>query len=156
MTDRKPDFYRVEAFWRNVDKSGPCWEWIGPRGKRRYGWFCFQGVSQSAHRFVFELVNGPIPKGMFVCHQCDNPACVRPEHLFLGTPKDNTHDMLRKGRRVLLMGEQNGAARLSNADVARLRELSHAGARGTDLAKTFNISEAQVSVIRSGKSRRHG
>lgn len=98
----------VTRFWSYVNRTAGCWEWTGScsregrNGSRRgagYGNFMVTWKSiVSAHRYSWELANGPVPPGMFVCHRCDNPACVRPEHLFLGTAKDNTQDMLTKGR----------------------------------------------------------
>jgi hypothetical protein len=84
-------------FWSKVDKSGDCWlfKTVGTDG---YAKFWHKGTSTHASRTAYELTYGPIPDGMVVCHHCDNPRCVRPEHLFLGTPKDNTQDMIRKGR----------------------------------------------------------
>lgn len=88
-----------QRFWAKVDTSGDCWEWQGRRFPTGYGGFYAGGrVNWYAHRFVWTLVNGAIPQGMHVCHHCDNPPCVRPDHLFLGTPKDNMRDRDRKGR----------------------------------------------------------
>jgi hypothetical protein len=81
-------------FWSHVLESPACWIWtgnIGPNGYGRFG-------QRYAHRLSYEWMRGPIPEGMFVLHHCDNPPCVRPDHLFLGTAADNSHDMVRKGR----------------------------------------------------------
>lgn len=100
-----------ERFWSHVEKSGECWEWTGALSKENarpthhYGAFCYRldgkRVWIMAHRFSWELHNGPVPDSdveICVLHRCDNPRCVRPDHLFLGTDKDNMHDMIRKGR----------------------------------------------------------
>jgi hypothetical protein len=102
LTGLHPQGPAEERFWRRVDKTGGCWNWTGGRGDHGYGSFTGDGgVAISAHRYSFQLHNGPIPDGLVICHCCDNPACVKPEHLFLGTQRDNVHDMIQKGRRVL-------------------------------------------------------
>lgn len=87
-----------ERFWLNVEKSAGCWEWIGAKRSTGYGQIVKDHRNYLAHRVAWELTNGPIPDGMFVCHHCDNRTCVRPDHLFLGTTTDNMRDMVAKGR----------------------------------------------------------
>ncbi len=87
-----------ERFWSKVTDAGSCWVWTAHRSRRGYGTFDVEGASQQAHRVAWALSHGPIPHGMLVCHHCDNPSCVRPEHLFLGTALDNSRDRIAKGR----------------------------------------------------------
>ena len=92
-----PDTFTAR-FWDRVDKSGDCWPWIGSRQVNGYGHVRSQNRSLYAHRVAWTLANGPIPPGLWVLHRCDNPPCVNPSHLFLGTARDNTLDSIAKGR----------------------------------------------------------
>lgn len=99
---------RIARFWKQVARAKDgCWLWQGTILHTGYGQVCFEGHAQSAHRVAWLLTNGEIPKGLCVCHRCDTRACVRPDHLFLGTAKDNMQDMYRKGRGPT--GLRNGA-----------------------------------------------
>src|SRR5262245_12418777 len=88
----------TRRFWSKVDKTGICWLWRGARNRQAYGMFHLQGEMRRAHRVAYELTYGAIPDGLFVCHTCDTPACVRPDHLWLGTARDNAQDCKAKGR----------------------------------------------------------
>ena len=85
-------------FWSLVNKTPGCWEWIGRFGNAGYGQVKRNGKNKGAHRISYELTHGAIPAGLCVLHRCDNRKCVRPDHLFLGTKRDNTRDMIQKGR----------------------------------------------------------
>lgn len=108
----------VSAFWAKVDKSAgadACWIWTACRDHKGYGQLRIHSKSILAHRYAYILEHGEIPDGMFVCHHCDNPSCVNPTHLFLGTNTDNVHDMMAKGRNMhitrpetLARGERHG------------------------------------------------
>lgn len=141
----------AERFWRRVDKSARCWTWTGSTDK---GYGQIGGPNRSvlsAHRVSWELHNGPVPDGLFVCHRCDNPGCVNPAHLFVGTPKDNSRDMVAKGRSCI--GERNGQSKLSGDDVLFIVDMVSDGIPQWSVAKMFGISQAHVSNIWRRKTR---
>jgi hypothetical protein len=90
-----------EHFWAKVHKTDTCWLWTGLVDEDGYGRFKRDGTDFRAHRFAYKLTYGTSPAGHYVCHHCDTPLCVRPDHLFLGTAADNLADCIRKGRRAL-------------------------------------------------------
>lgn len=107
MAERGREFFQSrqrpveERFWEKVDKSSECWLWLGAKSKEGYGYFAFEGKQTGAHRASYILAHGPIPDDLWVLHNCpggDNPSCVRPAHLWLGTVTDNNRDMFAKGR----------------------------------------------------------
>lgn len=104
----------------------------------------FEGGQHYAHRLAFEVFNGPLQRGLCVCHQCDNPKCVNPAHLFAGTKRDNTQDMLRKGRNrnVPHIGSANGFSRLNEAAVLEIRKLRAGGMTTQAIATRFGISQS--------------
>ena len=144
-------------FWEKVDRSGDCWNWIGARHTASgYGSFAVRkGDIRPAHRVSFELAYGPIPKGLSVLHRCDNPACVRPEHLFAGSQRENMLDMRAKGRWRYSprdqFGENNPNAVLSDADVASMLAELAAGGRPVSVARKYGISYKTLWAIRRRK-----
>lgn len=141
----------ADRLWEKVNKTDCCWEWTGATGRTSgYGVIEYNGKQTQPHRVVWELAYGPIPDGMYVCHHCDNRLCVRPDHLFLGTPKENTADMIGKGR--IARDERMPHTKLTPDDVRAVR-----AAPGTarEVAAQFGISEIYVYQLRARQYRKH-
>jgi HNH endonuclease len=128
-----------------------CIRWNGTMLPSGYGLGYADGRRYYAHRRVWEDAHGPIPSGMFVCHSCDNPSCINVAHLFLGTPRDNTQDMLRKGRQA--SGASHPHTRLTTGAVVIMRELYDNGVDEPILAAMFGVSRPYVSEIVTGAKR---
>jgi len=138
-----------DKFWSHVDKSGECWEWVGSKDGGGYG--CFGSslsTERKAHRLAWMIITGrKIPNGLHVLHHCDNPACVKIEHLFLGKNVDNVRDKMKKGRFKHLNGEQNGRCKLTKNDVLKIRELHGSGTSYRQLCGQFNVGMTQIGRI---------
>ena len=139
----------IERFWSFVNKNGRngCWEWKDAKDNGGYGVFRLAngnliGHERRAHRFSAELRFGPIPKRMLVCHHCDNPSCVRPDHLFVGTSKDNAWDAARKGRLP---------TKLTTEQRARLKMRPWSLMPDWELARGLSVAPSTVASARSKK-----
>ena len=149
-----------DRFWKKVCLDlGPksCWEWTASKLRDGYGSFKLDGRRQSAHRVAWQLVNGPIPRGegahgTCVLHHCDNPACVRPGHLFLGTNADNVRDREEKGRGAAATGEANNAVKLTKEQVYAIRADTRSQRK---IAADHGVSPAQVYRIKRRKNWAH-
>lgn len=134
----------MKRFWDKVDKSGDCWEWTAAKRPKGYGVLKMGGKCVSAHRLSWTLANGPIEEGLCVLHQCDNRGCVNPDHLFLGTQKDNMHDMAQKKRST--WGVTHPNARLHPYDVIQIRSCDTL--TQLELADLYEVSKALISRIK--------
>ncbi len=132
---------------------GECREWTGAKSEG-YGQASFNGKIIQVTRVMWEYHHGPIPAGMLVCHTCDNRACCRIDHLFLGTPADNMRDMAEKGRCNPRIGERHGQVKLSDADVVAIRQRYARGERSAALAAEFGIHRGYVGTLVRGESRK--
>lgn len=146
----------LQRFWSKVDKSGDCWEWTAHRKAAGYGQFVlFKGRFVSAHTVSYALANGPIPAGKVICHHCDNPPCVKPDHLFIGTQSDNAFDSIAKGRANRARGEAQGSARLTEEAVREIRAAKQAFGVQQALATQFGVSAHTIADIRARRKWRH-
>ena len=137
------------SFWRRVKKTDGCWLWTGS-AKGGYGYIMIRGKLFKVHRYSFELHFGPIPLDRpHVCHRCDTPLCVRPDHLFAGTNNDNRQDSVQKRRHMF--GERHWNRKLTEADVLEIRRRGAPHTKGPDsikqLAIEFGVAHGQISGI---------
>lgn len=145
-----------ERFFKKVEKSDEgCWEWLGAKTRGGYGHMRYHDgtkwTMKRAHIVSHWLHKGPT-RGLLVCHTCDNPSCVNPRHLFLGTHSDNGQDMSRKGRAT----KGKPAAILSEKEVEDIRRLSKEGMQNKDIATKFKVSRTTISLIINGKRWKEG
>ncbi len=142
-----------DRFWAKVQKpSGDgCWFWTGARNKLGYGLFGVGRRSELAHRVAYKLVYGAIPEGALLRHRCDNPSCVRPDHLLPGDNLSNMQDSVERGRRASRKGTLNGRAKLTGDQVQEIRRLYAAGNTTIlVLAARFGMGKSQIYNIVSG------
>jgi len=137
----------ADRFWPKVQRGDGCWLWMGYRQKSGHGRIGVAGNRvESTSRVAWQLTYGPIPEGMEVCHKCDNPPCVRPDHLFVGTHADNMADCVAKGRHSATDGRHHNA-RLNADSVREIRRLRAAGVSGKEVATLFGVAETTVSQV---------
>lgn len=136
--------------------EGGCWNWTLGKSKG-YGAINYMGRVWAAHRVAYELTKGAIPEGMSVCHSCDNPACINPDHLFVGTHKQNMHDMITKGRdkHPPMPGRLNPNSRLTELQVISLLKDYVAGIPRKDLCRRYGLRESSLSSYTDGKAWMH-
>ena len=144
----------IQDFWNQVEKTATCWLWKGSPGGTGYGWFSINKINWTPHRFSYTHHKGPIPKGQFVCHTCDNPLCVNPDHLWLGTLQDNHRDMMNKGRHGHGQhpGSLNPSAKLTEQQVLEIRALPGPHWK---IAQQYGVSKCTIDEIRARTTWRH-
>jgi len=158
----------LEGFWQRVNTNGPipahrthlgpCWLWMGEQTSKGYGLINWphlaelpsgRKVRKYTHRFSYELHhNVTVSPDLVVCHDCDNPSCVNPKHLFVGTKAQNSADMKAKGRST--WGERNPSAILRESQVRRIKRMLRTGKTRRDIADTFNVTYDTIKAIHRG------
>lgn len=153
---------QIVSFWNRVNKEGSipthmphlgqCWEWTGTHHRQGYGYTWTRDKYILSHRYVWIITNGEIPDDLKVLHKCDNPCCVRPSHLFLGTQLDNMKDRKQKNRHAQLIGELNPNCKVTDVQVGEIRRRYAMGnVLYKDIAKDMGISISTVGKIVTGK-----
>lgn len=139
----------IDRFWSKVDKTNYCWNWNAycPKYGRIRSIVNGKWKQEGAHRVSWSIHYGEIPDGMCVCHRCDNPKCVNPEHLFIGTHLDNAIDRKRKGRGSNPSGENAHRAKLSREDVENIRKHVSSGKTQAEMSKKYNVCKQTISNI---------
>lgn len=149
----------AERLWSRVTRTDDCWTWDGYTTDAGYGQIG-RGLKSEGlaltHRVAWETTHGAIPTGLGVLHRCDNPPCVRPDHLFLGTPADNSQDMAAKGRGGSAKGPAHSNARLTTVEVEQIRDLDAAGCDRKWIAQQYAITPQHVGAIARRDSRKDG
>jgi hypothetical protein len=152
-----PDAYRF-LIKVKPSSTSECWEWTGATQAKGYGRFKSNGKIECSHRFSYKMFIGNIPKGMNVCHKCDNPKCVNPEHLFVGTQSDNMVDCRDKGRLVIPDGgnfKDEHKPHNSSTDTETIKQIKASidnGYSNTGIAAEYGVKNQLVRDIRRGKS----
>lgn len=143
-------------FWNKVAISGldNCWTWTGRPNEKGYGLISLNSKEYRAHRVSFNLSRQrSLNEGVNICHSCDNPACCNPVHLFEGTPRDNSDDMVAKGRSAF--GERHSHAKLKEAEVLEIIEMRKTGMLQREIAAAFGVARRTISLITTGKRWKH-
>ena len=149
-----PMTQRVEEQVERDPNSG-CWLWTGTLLSSGYGQVAWRKNRDLAHRASYAAFKQSIPAGQSVLHKCDTPACVNPDHLFLGTQLDNMRDKMAKGRAVFARGDQSGTARLSEVDIPGIRQDVRGGASHARVAARLGVSRKTISAVVHGRTWSH-
>jgi len=159
----------IQRFWNKVNKQEGCWEFESHKDRDGYHAFAYKTVDSNkfkktgAHRFMMIATGKTIPLGYVVCHKCDNPSCVNPDHLFIGTVNDNNQDKVRKGRQSSSPGSTNSMAKLDESTAKKIKAEARVGTRvgynnGSNIkevANKYNVHVETVRLIAKGITWKH-
>lgn len=148
----------IARFWSKVDikSEDECWNWLSYKDKDNYGGFTIRFnekyYTYKCHRISYTLNKGNILEGMCVCHACDNPSCVNPKHLFMGTIQENVTDMVNKNRQAKLKGEKQNGAKLTEKQVLEIRNSNFTY---KELANKYGVSRGYIGHIKNRRNWSH-
>ncbi len=153
--DKAPKYSSLKEYIESsfkINSKNNCWEWLKSLKKTGHGNAWWNGKHEIAHRLSWMFYEGIIPDGLNVLHKCDNPKCVNPDHLFLGTYLDNNRDRKLKGRNANTNGEKNPFSKLKEFQVIEIINKLRKGVKGAHLAKLYSVSPDTIGKIKSGKN----
>lgn len=145
--EQKIERYK-QLFEKKVIRQDGCWDWNGYIVSTGYGRIGTSGQIIDAHRFSYILHKGEIPQNLWVLHRCSNAKCTNPEHLYLGTAKQNTQDMLRAGRNIVPIGEKHPGSKLTLEKVKQIKELIKEGKSSIEIGLLFSVSKTTINDIK--------
>jgi hypothetical protein len=138
-----------QRFWSKVNKTESCWLWTGCCFSSGYGALSVDDIPIYTHRYSYEIHKGKIPEGLLIRHTCDNPPCVNPNHLLVGTRADNVMDMVERNRQA--RGSKNGQAKLTEDDVNEIKIFREFGFTQQELGKMYGVSQSTITRLLSKK-----
>lgn len=145
---RTPVAYRL---LKNYKVIGDCWEWTGSKTRDGYGVIGIGRKQYRASRMSYTIHKGFIPSGMCVCHTCDNPLCINPDHLFLGTHKENTQDMMKKGRKSIMIDTDHPLTKITHEQRKSVISLRRSGKSLNEIAALYGVVFQTISRICNGE-----
>lgn len=153
-TDEEKRARMIASFEEKVIRQKGCWRWKDSLDKNGYAYiYAGKNKHYKAHRLSYEMYKGDIPQGFLVCHSCDNPTCTNPEHLWLGSIKENSEDSVKKGRSC--HGESRPLAKLKDSDIPEIRKMLSLGVTKAFLSRKYGVSFMAISLVGQGKTWKH-
>jgi hypothetical protein len=137
---------------RTIDPDRGCWEFTGAKTGLGYGTIKYNAHMVLVHRLSMYIYKGfSLTDKSFCCHSCDNKKCFNPDHIFLGTCKDNVRDCIKKGRKAIVLGQDQGNSKLKNDQIPKIRKLLSSGVTQKEISKKFRVHQSTISDIKTGR-----